>query len=317
MAMKVSVALCTYNGKCYLQQQLDSLAAQTHPIAELVICDDVSTDNTEEMVSRFAVRAPFPVRFFRNERTLGSTANFERAIGLCRGDLIALCDHDDVWSPRKIEEQVHAISDADGVFCDGELISDGGTQMHRSLWDSFGFSNSMRRSVSEGNPLPALLRGNFVTGATLMFRADARAYFSPIPSEWVHDAWIAWMLCLHSSIKMLPSRLINYRIHTGQQIGANLQPVHTRLKRSVEDVVTRHETELLRMRLLLIRIEAVDSARAAEYAKAIREKILFFEARVALLRTGRMLRTPRIISELEAYGRFSHGLRSILGDLIL
>lgn len=316
MAMKVSVALCTYNGERYLQQQLDSIARQTYQVDELVVCDDVSTDGTEEIIKRFSARVSFPVRFFTNERTLGSTANFERAIWQCRGDVIALCDQDDIWAPSKIEEQVSCISGAGGVFCDGELIRAGGTPLNQSLWNSFGFNRSMRGSVDNGNPLAALARGNFVTGATLMFKADLRARFSPIPEEWVHDAWIAWMLCLHSSIAMVTSRLISYRIHAEQQIGANLRPLYERMARDKGEAITRHEMELPRLQLLLNRIESADSVRAAEYAKTIREKILFIEARIALLRKGRMLRVARVVPELGGYMRFGRGARSIAGDLI-
>ncbi|MBC7931137.1 MAG: glycosyltransferase, partial [Rubrivivax sp.] len=96
---RLSIAMCTYDGGRYLAEQLASIAAQTRAPDELVVCDDRSRDETTSIVRRFAETAPFPVRLYVNEQNLGSTRNFEKAIGLCEGELIALSDQDDVWLP--------------------------------------------------------------------------------------------------------------------------------------------------------------------------------------------------------------------------
>src|SRR3954470_19039846 len=85
-----SVAMCTYNGARFLGAQLASVAAQTRPPDELVVCDDRSTDETADIVRAFASRAPFPVRLHVNEENLGSTKNFERALSFCEGEVIVL-----------------------------------------------------------------------------------------------------------------------------------------------------------------------------------------------------------------------------------
>ena len=95
--------MCTFNGAAWVEQQLASLAQQRRRPDELVICDDQSTDGTYDILTRFAVQAPFPVRLVRNDRQLGVTPNFSQAIGLCTGDNIALSDQDDQWGKRKLE----------------------------------------------------------------------------------------------------------------------------------------------------------------------------------------------------------------------
>ena len=85
----------TYNGGPYLREQLDSIAAQTHLPDELVVCDDDSTDRTVAILEDFAATAPFPVRVYVNPKNLGTAKNFERAIGLATGEVIALADQDD------------------------------------------------------------------------------------------------------------------------------------------------------------------------------------------------------------------------------
>src|SRR5512139_3417667 len=81
--MKTSVALCTYNGERYLLEQLESIAGQTVPVDEIVICDDHSTDRTPDIIRNFAATSTLPVRAYFNEKNLGSDKNFEKAIELC------------------------------------------------------------------------------------------------------------------------------------------------------------------------------------------------------------------------------------------
>jgi glycosyltransferase involved in cell wall biosynthesis len=102
--MQISVAMATYKGEAYIQDQLDSLANQTLLPKELIVCDDGSADRTLEIVERFSkTAAPFPVHIFRNRKRLGFADNFLQAASLCEGDLIAFCDQDDVWLPEKLQ----------------------------------------------------------------------------------------------------------------------------------------------------------------------------------------------------------------------
>src|SRR5579883_1252947 len=140
--MKVSIALCTYNGEKYLPGLLDSLAAQTRKPDEVVICDDASTDSTASLLSGLDERLGATVRVIGNPSNLGYLKNFEKAIGLCTGDVIATCDQDDIWRPQKIERLVRefeADPEVDFVFSDATVIDEAGKQIAGSLWESVGF----------------------------------------------------------------------------------------------------------------------------------------------------------------------------------
>src|SRR4051812_29809463 len=103
MTETVSVAMATYNGAEFIRDQLRSLALQKRLPDELVVSDDGSTDDTVDILEAFAETAPFPVRISVNRENLGFTRNFERAILGCGGDIIYICDQDDVWFPNKIQ----------------------------------------------------------------------------------------------------------------------------------------------------------------------------------------------------------------------
>jgi glycosyltransferase involved in cell wall biosynthesis len=111
--MKISVAMATYNGGKYLDEQLESLATQTLLPTELVVGDDGSTDDTLHILDAFAKTAPFPVRIERNPARLGYRANFMAIVRRCRGDLISFCDQDDIWHPEKLELVAKSFDDPD------------------------------------------------------------------------------------------------------------------------------------------------------------------------------------------------------------
>ena len=150
---RISVALCTYNGASFLDAQLDSYLTQTRLPDELVVCDDQSSDATLALLDGFAKRAPFPVRLHHNQARLGSTKNFEKAIGLCTGDLIATSDQDDVWLPDKLalSEAAFAKSPEIGlIFTNAEVVDQGLEPLGHRLWDAIHFGPILRRRVRRG-----------------------------------------------------------------------------------------------------------------------------------------------------------------------
>jgi len=223
--MKLSVAMCTYNGAAYLSEQLESLATQTRLPDEVVICDDSSTDNqTREIVETFSRRAPFPVRLFVNKHNLGSKRSFELAIRRCRGEIIFLSDQDDVWRKDKLAVIEHTFSSSPRtglVFSDAEIVDEHLVELG-GLWTNF--DDAGRTDIEKQNVFKALLRRNLVTGATLAFRPNLRRLVLPIPTDTIfqHDAWIALIIAAVARVTFISEPLIKYRQHPGQQIGASI-----------------------------------------------------------------------------------------------
>ena len=76
--MRVSVAMCTYNGEKYLQEQLDSILQQSRQPDEMVVCEDASSDGTLDILQSFRKLAPFDVRVYTNDSNLGYVKNLRR-----------------------------------------------------------------------------------------------------------------------------------------------------------------------------------------------------------------------------------------------
>ena len=226
---KISVALCTYNGARFLDEQLESFTTQRRLPDELIIGDDCSTDETLEIIENFKKKSPFPVRLYTNEKNLGSTKNFERTIARCTGDIIFLSDQDDVWLPEKtavMENEFDKDKNVGLVFSDANLIGENGDSLGLKLW-KLVLTEDEKNKIKEDRGFEVLLRRNVITGATMAFRADLRHHFIPISTDkitnLIHDGWIALILSLYSKIKFVDKSLILYRQHGSQQIGVDWQ----------------------------------------------------------------------------------------------
>lgn len=326
MALKFSIALCTFNGARYLVSQLESIAAQTRLPDELVVCDDHSSDETGAILRAFVSRAPFPVRLYFNERTLGSTANFGHAIELCDGELIFLCDQDDVWLPGKLarfETELSRSPDAGLIFSDAELIDAAGSSLGRRLWDTT-FALPRRTLFESGKAFEVVALHNPATGATMAFRASLRRLVLPIPDSphMVHDGWIAQLGAASTAVLAISDSLIQYRQHPGQQLGIHVNG-RAADKPSADKRWRYYTGEIDRVEFGRDRLE--NAVLTGQY------NLPSLESRLQLLKEigthyrvrrdvpkARLKRLSLILKELLSgrYQRFSKGLFSAVLDLV-
>lgn len=238
--MRVSVAMCTYNGEAYLSEQLDSILQQTCPPDELIICDDGSTDGTRSILDDYERSFPNTIRVHENDTNLGVVKNFEKAIGLTTGDVVALSDQDDVWKPEKLKEQVSALKshDAQLVFHNAAVVSESLVRQ-TDLWSTFSPSYALGRLREPRNAVTELTDRNVVQGAATVFKSDLKESALPIPRPWFYDHYIAMIAALTGSIYDLDAELIRYRQHNAQQMGVT----STSLRQKIAfDAARRQET---------------------------------------------------------------------------
>lgn len=201
--MRVSIAMATYNGEKYLQEQLDSFVCQTRLPDELVVSDDYSSDNTLEILRDFSEKAPFEVRIYQNKENLGYARNFENALSKVTGDLIFLSDQDDVWLPNKIEVVCNIAQNNpdyllflnDTEICDGELKSAGLTKFQQIT--------SMGLCLYTDLPI----------GCCSSFKKALLKIALPIPDYSSHDFWLHQLSNILKVKKVIPVTLQLYRRH--------------------------------------------------------------------------------------------------------
>lgn len=217
-APRIAILLAVYEPRMdWLEAQLKSLDAQTYPNLRLYIRDDCSPTVSFEAIAacvKDCIRA-FPFELRRNEKNLGSNGNFERLTLEAEGDCFAYCDQDDVWLPEKLERLQGAMAAEEALLvCSDMVIIDGeGVQVADSI-------TKVRRHhvFKSGEGLAKeLLVSNFVTGCTMLVRADTARAAVPFCPYMVHDHYLALWCAAKGKVVSLPDRLIRYRIHTGNQ----------------------------------------------------------------------------------------------------
>lgn len=224
----ISVAIATHNGEKFFFEQLESIRQQTVLPAEIVISDDNSIDGTLGLVEK-----AFPpqwckdngvsLKILHNSQPLGSGRNFQQAMSACNGDVIACADQDDSWVPEKMAVFSKIFASNPKVLLvhsDAELVDCDGTPMGMKLSRALAISVDEFAALHSGHSLPAIIKRNLVTGATMMVRKELLELAFPLPRDELHDGWLALVASLLDAVVFVPEELLRYRQHDSNQIGA-------------------------------------------------------------------------------------------------
>lgn len=215
-APAISIVLCTYNGERYLPELLDSLLKQTLLPAELIWCDDRSSDATQEIAAEFRGAAPFPVEFSVNRENLGPMQNFGHAMAGVTGTHVALCDQDDVWLPEKLQKLIENVRDPTTklVYSDSLLVDENLDSLGKTFLEQRGNLHVKKDTLS------FLLFQNTVSGCVSMFDADLLPVVLPIPEAAImHDWWVTLVASVVGEVRHVEEVTTLYRQHGGNVIG--------------------------------------------------------------------------------------------------
>ena len=111
----VSIIMPSYNTGKFIAESIESVQNQTHTDWELLIVDDCSSDDTEEIVKPFLKDAR--IHYIENEKNSGAAVSRNRALREARGRWIAFLDSDDLWLPEKLEKQIRFMYKWLPIFC--------------------------------------------------------------------------------------------------------------------------------------------------------------------------------------------------------
>ena len=318
----ISVALCSFNGERFIEEQLRSILRQSLLPNQIVVSDDGSTDRTLDVVRRVLTpevlaEAGISLTILQRKKPLGVTRNFESALTACSGEFISLCDQDDVWRPDRLARLRAGFSSDDVllVHSDARMVDTTGRPLGHSLFSSLG---ARRRELTrEQGPtaFEVLVRRNLVTGATAMVRRPLVTAAQPFPASWVHDHWLAVVASLAGRIVVDQGQLIDYRQHGGNQIGATKLTGTRAVTLLSESRHQRHEVRVARIADLEARFEAGVLPVTSQQRAFLDAKLTHEEMRLRLP-DARPARWVRVLGELFAgrYHRLSRGFIDVVRD---
>jgi len=221
--MHFAVLLATYNGETYLQEQLDSIVAQTHRDWTLWASDDGSQDGTVSILDAFSRQAEVGRTHFVRGPQKGFAANFLSCV--CnpniKADAYAYSDQDDIWFVDKLERAkkflVKIPANQPALYCSRTLYVDVQN-------NPLGLSLPYRKPTQFTN---ALIQ-NIASGNTMVFNDAARnllLHAGPIVDIDLHDWW-TYMLVTGMGGQVLfdHTPTVRYRQHPNNLWGMNTSP---------------------------------------------------------------------------------------------
>ncbi|MBK0417690.1 glycosyltransferase family 2 protein [Leucobacter sp. CSA1] len=325
--LRVSVALGTHNGERFVGEQIESILAQTRPVDEIVLSDDASTDRTVEIVEeavagRLAEHGSAPeLVVLRNDPPLRVTKNFEQALLRTTGDVVALCDQDDVWHPQRVQRLAAYFDDpldpdALLVFSNARQVDGAGRSLGHDLFDAIAMSATERELLESGRAFDAFMRRNLATGATVMLRRSLVDEAAPFPDTWLHDEWLAVIAAAHDGVRMHDEQLTDYRQHGGNQVGMTKIGLARKFRMFAQPRTERNRRLYLRARELPAMLDGLAGV-PQRYRAAAREKVAFEEARQRYPE-ARLRRAIPILRQLRLgrYGRYGTGLKDAVRNLL-
>ena len=205
--VSVSVVIATHNGERYLKQQIDSVLAELQLGDELIVVDDASLDSTSELMASLTWQS---LRIVKNTSNIGVLRTFERALMLAHGDVVFLCDQDDIWLPGKRAAFLEAFA-ANAltlvVVSDAQLIDANGAMLAPSFMAT--------RGGFQGGLLSTLIRNRYL-GCAMAMRREVLTVALPIPRYVpMHDMWLGAVACVAGRVHYIASPLLQYRRHGG------------------------------------------------------------------------------------------------------
>ena len=219
----ISVAMAAYNGEKYIAEQLESICNQTQKADEIIVVDDCSGDNTAVIVQKYIHQYPeCNIHFFSNEENLGYKKNFCKAMSLCSGDILFLCDQDDIWQENKIEVLTEILKNYKNV----SLVSSSFMQIDGDGQVVSGNKSVYKKRIKQQELIPVLLEDlifhNISQGCAMAFRKEVKdLYLQFFVEELPHDWILNIIAAIGKKCYYLNSPLFSYRIHGENTTGLN------------------------------------------------------------------------------------------------
>lgn len=203
--MKISAALAYYNGRDYIDEQLDSILSQLKQEDEVIISVDSAEEGQMDLLRSRARKDP-RIRLIKGPGR-GVVRNFEHALRACSGDVIFLSDQDDIWEDDKVSVVMEAFKDKDVMAVLHNAVQVGASGEELEEPDLF----TLRKS---GTGIIKNMVMNSYVGCCMAFRRQLLPVILPIPDRmFMHDYWIGSCAEACGRVVVIRKALLRYRRH--------------------------------------------------------------------------------------------------------
>lgn len=215
--MQISVIMATYNGREYIQEQIESILNQSVQPNEIIICDDASKDDTVSIVESVLSKSCIKYHIKTRQKNEGVLNNFIDAINLASGDVVFFCDQDDCWINNKIEKMMNVFEKNPEimlVYSNADLVDAKLNSLGISLWESIRYKPQKTKSL-----FSEMLSRNVVTGMCMAARREWILKDMHFSEYMLHDEFLGWRASLENCGYPINEKLVYYRQHANNVVG--------------------------------------------------------------------------------------------------
>ena len=305
--MKVSVAMATYNGANYITEQLESILRQTLAVDEVVICDDVSRDETVGLVKKFIKENHLEGKWSIevNEQNLGYGSNFIHALRKTTGDLVFFCDQDDIWVDNRVQVMSDLMKQHPEILMLGSEFESFVSSKDAPNVPSWEQSKFKRNHSLEHLKFQA---NNIFIGCQGCSMCIRRSFFEKIQpywyEGWAHDEFV-WKLALcMNGAYVYHGITLKRRLHSSNVTMHKMRDLLKRIQ-FLEELLVSHEA--------MFRFAKEYGVKEKEL-RLIQKNIDSVKLRIELLREKKYLNTLKLcVSYVQCY----HSQKSIPVELYM
>jgi glycosyltransferase involved in cell wall biosynthesis len=227
----ISVVIPTYNRSSLIGKSIESVFSQDYPNLEVIVVDDGSTDDTQQVIE--VLKNP-KLRYFRHEQNRGAPAARNTGLHQARGEYIAFLDSDDAWIPGKLSKQMEVMLRSDG---DVALVYGGMRKI-----DDEGNTTGYKKPRKRGNIYQSLLKDNIIGSTSIPLLKtkvvkETGGFDEELRSRQDYDLWLR--IAKLYKVDFVPEPLVLYRVHRNRisgNVDAQLQGTHRVLEKYFEDI---------------------------------------------------------------------------------
>jgi glycosyltransferase involved in cell wall biosynthesis len=242
----VTVVCLCYNHARFIRDALDSVLAQTYTNLEIIVVDDLSTDDSRNIIAEYVQKYP-QIKFLPNEKNLGNCAAFNRAWEISKGDYLIDFATDDVLMPERISEQVAAFETLDPgygiIYTDAVLIDDNSREI--GYYYKRDTEGNLLKPVPSGDVFADVVARHFISTPTMIMRRAVFEKLGGYDATLAYEDFDLWVRSARTfKFYFLDKPLTKRRIHAAQMSQQQYKPSDRQIFSTIE--VCRKAQKLLR-----------------------------------------------------------------------
>lgn len=218
----IDILLPVYNGESFLIEQIESIQNQTYKNFNIIIRNDGSTDNSQQIIDDLSKQYENIHVIKDNLGNLGLSKTLEILINSSSSDYFMFCDQDDNWKENKIQISLKEMKELETLYSNHPLLicTDSTCVDERKNVIAPSFFESQKYIDTTNNTIQ-LAAMNVIQGNTCLMNKACKQYIIPFPKLVLYDHWAGIMISHYGKIKYVHQQTLWYRQHRGNVLGAN------------------------------------------------------------------------------------------------